>query len=223
MDSISFVLRTLYALLYHQFAWSYDFVAALVSLGRWNAWVQTALPHLEGRVLELGFGPGHLQSRMFERGLQSFGVDESRQMTQQARRRLRKLGFSPNLTRGHAQYLSFPIASFNSVVATFPAEYIFEPQAINEIRRVLIPGGRLVVLPMAWIIGSKPLERLAAGLFRVTGEAVALERIIPAVEGRLAAGGFQVRHETVEFPGSKVLVVVAEKPYRHIHRNVKAG
>ena len=217
MDLISFILRFLYALLYHQFAWSYDLVAALVSLGRWNNWVETALPHLNGRVLELGFGPGHLQCLMFEGGLQPFGVDESQQMARQARRRIRNAGYSPNLARGLAQDLSFPIAFFDSVVATFPAEYIFEPHSIREIQRVLVPGGRLVVLPMAWITGSKPLERLAAGLFRVTGETMAPESILPAMESRLMAGGFRVRHETVEFPGSKVLVIVAEKPYRQFN------
>ena len=211
MDPIAFILRFLFSLLYHQFAWSYDFVAALVSLGRWNSWVATALPHLNGRVLELGYGPGHLQCLMFERGLQPFGMDESRQMARQARRRIRKAGYSANLARGQAQHLSFPTSFFDSVVATFPSEYIFAPRAIREIRRVLVPGGRLVVLPMAWITGSKPLERLAAGLFRVTGETVALESILPGMESRLTAGGFRVRHETVEFPESKALIIVAEK------------
>jgi ubiquinone/menaquinone biosynthesis C-methylase UbiE len=218
MDPILRLLRPIYYLLYHQFAWSYDFVAALVSLGHWNDWVRTALPHLEGRVLELGFGPGHLQQAMFDGGLQPFGVDESRQMARQARRRLTKVGRRLSLTRGRARHLAFPEATFDRVVATFPSEYIFEPEAIHEIGRVLVPGGRLVIVPMAWITGSKPLERIAAWVFRITGETAAPENLLPAIKARFTAGGFEVRHEMAEAPGSRVLVLIAEKGHQRIHR-----
>jgi len=57
------------------------------------------------------------------------------------------------------------------VAATFPSEYIFEPQTLAEIRRVLRPGGKLVIIPSAWITGQGWLEQLAAELFRVTGQA----------------------------------------------------
>ena len=212
------LLRPIYFLLYHQFAWSYDFAAALVSLGHWNDWVRTALPHLEGRVLELGFGPGHLQRLLFERGIQPFGVDESRQMARQAQRRLRKADHPPHLARGRARSLAFPEAVFNAVVATFPSEYIFEPEALHEIRRVLIPNGKLVIVPMAWITGTKPLERLASWLSRITGETAALENILPAMKARFTAGGFEVRHEMVEAPGSRVLVIIAEKGHCPTHQ-----
>jgi ubiquinone/menaquinone biosynthesis C-methylase UbiE len=44
------------------FAWSYDLVAAVVSLGQWNHWVGSVLPYLPGvNILEIGHGPGHLQ------------------------------------------------------------------------------------------------------------------------------------------------------------------
>jgi len=75
-------------LLYHPFAWTYDLVAAIVSLGRWQDWLMQAMPYLSGRVLEIGFGPGHLQVALNEAGMQAFGLDESRQMGRQARRRL---------------------------------------------------------------------------------------------------------------------------------------
>ena len=73
-------LRFFFHQLYHGFAWTYDFVAASVSIGRWRGWVLTALPYLEGpRVLELGHGPGHLQLALFESGLAPLGLDASRQ------------------------------------------------------------------------------------------------------------------------------------------------
>jgi len=206
------LLRHLFRLLYHQFAWSYDLVAAAVSLGRWQKWVDCARPYLEGRVLEIGSGPGHLQAGMQRDGLATFGLDESRQMCRQAHRRLQKGGFKPTITRGYAQNLPFPENSFESGVATFPAEFLFESQTLAETWRVIRPGGRLVLLPIAWITGRGLLDRLAAWLFRVTGEVVALEIILPGLLERIQAGGFEVRHELVEVDGSRVLVILAGKP-----------
>jgi len=212
MRLILLLLRPIYYLLYHQFAWAYDFVADLVSLGQWRDWVRTALPYLDGRVLEIGFGPGHLQAEMQTRGLRSFGIDESRFMARQASRRLRKAGADPSLARGLAQALPYPAGAFDSVTATFPAEYIFDPRTLDEVRRVLAPGGKFILLPMAWITGSRPLERFVAWLMRLSGEAPGEPGQLPAaVRARFAAARFEVRRETVTLPKSRVLVVVAIK------------
>ncbi|KAF0107889.1 MAG: type 11 methyltransferase [Anaerolineaceae bacterium] len=212
MRLLLLILRPIYYLLYHHFAWTYDFVADMVSLGQWRDWVRTALPHLDGRVLELGFGPGHLQLFLAEKGLVSFGVDESRFMARQASRRLRKAGADRRLARGLAQSLPFPDAAFDTVAATFPAEYIFDPRTLTEVHRVLAPGGRFVILPVAWVTGIRPLERFVAWLNRVSGEAPGEPGQLPAaVQARFAAGRFEVRKETVTLPRSKVLVVIAKK------------
>jgi ubiquinone/menaquinone biosynthesis C-methylase UbiE len=205
------LLGVFFHLLYHQFAWTYDLVAAVVSLGRWQDWVLQAQPFLSGRVLEIGFGPGHLQVALNKSGMEAFGLDESRQMARQARRRLRRGKYPVRLTNGYAQNIPFPGESFDCVAATFPSEYIFEPPTLGEIRRVLRPGGKLLMLPSAWITGQGWLERLAAELFRVTGQAAALELVLPGMKQRIAGAGFGVRHEMVQARGSKVLVIVGEK------------
>ena len=43
------VVRTMFRLLYGPFAWTYDGVAWLVSLGQWTAWGRVALRYLEGQ------------------------------------------------------------------------------------------------------------------------------------------------------------------------------
>jgi len=212
MGSIFVLLRTFFYLLYHPFAWTYDFVAATVSLGRWKSWVRCSIPFLEGKVLEIGYGPGHLQQALNEGGFSTFGIDESRQMVCQARRRLQKTGSPICLARGLAQSLPFQNEVFDSVVATFPSEYIFDPHTLKDVRRVLKPGGRLVILPMAWITGTQGLERLAAWLFRFTGEAPGTPRPIPGeMRERFMRAGFEAQSELVRLKGSQVLVILAKR------------
>jgi ubiquinone/menaquinone biosynthesis C-methylase UbiE len=209
---IHYLLRPFYYLLYHQFAWSYDFIAALVSLGRWQNWVNSTIPFLEGHILEIGYGPGHMQQILTEKNFSVFGLDESRQMAKQTSRRLRKNRIAPNILRGYAQHIPFANESFHSVVATFPSEYIFDPETLLEIRRVLTPGGRLVILPMAWITGTRLLERLAAWLFRITGEAPGVPgQISTMVKNRISHLGFAVRSEIIKLDGGQVLIVLANK------------
>lgn len=209
---IAFLLRPIYYLLYHQFAWTYDFVAAVVSLGRWQDWVKSALPYLNGRVLEIGFGPGNLQLFLNEQKIPTYGLDESRQMAHQASRRLRKQGVISRLSRGYAQNIPFMDGAFDSVVSTFPSEYIFNSQTLGEIRRVLVPAGKLIILPMAWITGTRPLERLVAWLLRVSGETSGKPGLVPvAIRDQFARTGFEVRSEIVKLKGSQVLVIVEER------------
>ena len=69
---INRILKTFFYLLYHRFAWAYDFVATAVSVGMWNEWVLSIIPYLEGpKVLELGHGPGHLLLTLKKNSIQS--------------------------------------------------------------------------------------------------------------------------------------------------------
>ena len=212
MRLIYFLVRPISYLLYHQFAWAYDFVSSVVSLGCWQDWIQSTEPYLTGRVLELGFGLGHLQLSLNDKRFLTFGLDESRQMAHQARRRLRKKRVTFRLSRGYAQNIPFASMVFDSVVATFPADYIFDPQTLFEIQRVLVLSGRLIILPMAWVTGTRPVERLAAWLFRISGEAPGKPGpVSAAIKDRFSYSGFKVWSEIVERKGSQVLVIVAEK------------
>lgn len=212
MSRIQIVLRPIFFLLYHQFAWTYDLVSAFVSLGRWEEWVGTVLPYVNGRVLEIGFGPGHLQAALSEIHIESFGLDKSPQMVHLAAKRLRRKGVIIRLARGYAQIIPFANETFNSVVATFPTEYIFDPQTLKEIRRILLPVGQLVMIPTAWITGGRPLERLAAWIFSVSGEAPGRPLPLSAeLRARFVNAGFEVRSEIVEKKGSQVLVILAKE------------
>lgn len=204
---------------YHQFAWTYDFVAALVSIGRWNKWIRAVLPFVDGEsVLELGSGPGQLQDYMLANTpLKVVGLDESAQMGFLARRRLKHAGHPViKLTRGLAQCLPFRAQAFNTVVSTFPSAYIFDQLTLREIHRVLDQDGRLVVLPAAWIFGKDVLDRGAAWLFRITHQAPRSpdDALIDFLRGPLERARFQAEFRMIEMNSSMLLVIIARKSDR---------
>ena len=215
MQLLSRFLRLFFHLLYHPFAWAYDLVSWTVSLGRWKDWVESVIPVIEGkRVLELGHGPGHLQHLLLDLELLVVGLDKSWQMGRLAKRRLSQNGYAQiNLVRGQAQSLPIVNSAFDTVVATFPTEYIFDSHTLLEARRILTNGGRFIVLPAAWITGHKLMERYAAGLFRVTGQTPSdpIEVISERLKKPFTELGFRVQIEQVTVKSSLILIVIAEK------------
>lgn len=173
------LLRIFFYLLYHPLAGLYDLVAALVSFGKWQQWVFSVIPYIEGeRVLELGHGPGHLQRALQKRGYHTFGLDSSRQMGHLAQR---KLGKEHRLVRGKAQALPFPEEAFSCVVATFPSEYILERSTLEEARRVLKTGGKILVIPGIRFRATDWFWGLLCRIWKVTAQDILPS--LPALEG----------------------------------------
>jgi ubiquinone/menaquinone biosynthesis C-methylase UbiE len=206
MNIIERFMRFFFNLLYHPFAFTYDLVAWVVSFGKWQDWVFSVIPHLQGtRVLELGHGPGHLQRLLLNRGLSAIGMDESTQMGRIAKRRL---GTSHKLTRGHSQSLPYPNIFFDCVVSTFPSEYIYDPRTLAEVKRVLRNGGRLVVLPVTY-----PKSGFLQWLYKITRESPAAfdEAIKERLQTPFQKAGFVVETKIIELESSRLIILLAEK------------
>jgi ubiquinone/menaquinone biosynthesis C-methylase UbiE len=199
-----------FRLLYNELAWLYDPVSWLVSLGHWRQWQRTALAYLprQGRVLEVGFGPGHLLVDLAAAGYQPVGLDLSRAMLRQARRRLRRQGLPLALCRGRAGALPYATQAFDAVVLTFPAPFVYDREWIRHLARVLRPAGRLVVVEQAWFTRRDPLARGLEWLYRITGQRGSTSHL-PSL---LAPVGLAARCETVDVDGSRTGLIVADKP-----------
>jgi arsenite methyltransferase len=107
------------------------------------------------RVLDLGSGPGFLAVEMAATvGANGFvqGVDVSPSMLALAAGRERPDGAAPvEFTDSDVSDLPFADGSFEVAVSTQVYEYIPDmPRALAEVRRVLAPGGRLLVLDTDW-------------------------------------------------------------------------
>ncbi|GHO53975.1 class I SAM-dependent methyltransferase [Ktedonobacter robiniae] len=133
----------------------YRFASTVPFAGQWRTWQRLVLSRIQGQhVLELGCGLGDLLADMLGAGYTCQAVEHSPEMVSAARDTLRKrhVGTSGLIVQGLAQALPFGDASFDAVVSTFPSEYIFDPDTIAEVARVLRPGGRLIV-----VLGSQLL------------------------------------------------------------------
>jgi len=203
------LLQRFFHLLYTDLAWSYDIVAWLASMGQWRTWIGLAdIGWGTGRLLEIGHGPGHLLADMASRGYAITGLDPSPQMTRMASRRLRFRGVAGQIVGGRSQALPFASRTFAGVLVTFPGPFLFEDASLHEIRRVLQPAGRLVVIALARITGLDVYDRAAAWLNHVTGQSGPPDR---RWLDRLARHGFEASQEEVELPRALVLRLIATK------------
>ncbi|MDQ6878706.1 MAG: class I SAM-dependent methyltransferase, partial [Candidatus Dormibacteraeota bacterium] len=98
-----------------------------------------------GETLEVGVGTG-LNLPFYPADVQLTGIDVSSAMLAIARRRANDLDHAVELREADAHALPFPDGSFDTVVCTFSLCAIpDERRAVSEMKRVLRPGGRLLL------------------------------------------------------------------------------
>jgi arsenite methyltransferase len=149
------------------------------------------------RVLDIGSGPGFLAVEMAEEvGPEGrvVGVDPSESMLAMSRRRAP--GATTEFRSGDALELPFPDESFDVAVSTQVYEYVKDvPTALAEARRVLRPGGRLLILDTDWdsiVWHSNDPQRMRRVL-EAWNEHLADPYLPRRLPGLLAAAGLELR------------------------------
>jgi ubiquinone/menaquinone biosynthesis C-methylase UbiE len=138
---------------------SYDKQIALfekIQFGGGREWVGE---RAHGRVLEVAIGTGRSLPH-YPAGAAVTGVELSPAMLAIARQRAADLGRDVDFREGDAQHLPFDDAAFDTVICVLALCSIPDPAAaIGEMKRVLVAGGRLLLLDH---VGSSWLPIYAA-------------------------------------------------------------
>ncbi len=213
----------------------YDFLNRLLSLGidqQWRRFVARSLVSLEKPlVLDVACGTGDLSLAIAGRhpGATVVGLDFSEEMLRLAREKVYRRGRDDRvaLVAGSAEELPFAADFFAGLTIAFGIRNVVDrPRALAEFRRVLRPGGRLVILEFS--LPENRLFRLVyqgyffkvlpfiGGLFARRSAYRYLPESVARFPGRdefcrlLAAAGFrQRRYHTLT--GGIVTIYLAEK------------
>ena len=164
--------------------WLYDLLSRKAEKGELGERRDELLSGLEGTVLEIGAGTG-LNLPHYERAEKVIAVEPDPSMSRRLRGRAQEAAVPVEVVAGSAESLPFEDGAFDTAVITFVLCSVEDPSAaLAELRRVLAPGGRLVLLEHVrgegtlarWQDRFTPLHRKLAGnchLNRDTRRAVA--------------------------------------------------
>ena len=191
----------------------YNLISSIMSLGS-GGWYRQRVLRLHGllaghRVLDIAVGTGLLAreaTTIVGRSGLVVGLDASLGMLRQAR-----VSMSLPLVQGKAEALPFADASFDMVTMGYALRHITDFASVfAEFRRVLQPGGRLVILEIAradnrfiqaaaeiWlghaipaICGVMMRGRRSRQLMRYCWDTIRECVPAPMIEAELAAAGF---------------------------------
>lgn len=180
---------------------------------RWRTELTARLQLRPGdRVLDVASGTGDLAFELARRvvpGGSVDGIDAANEMVDKASATSRRLGLPVTFHIGRAQQLPFADSTYAAVTCTLALHHIAREerlQAVGEMRRVLQPGGRLLIADVQQ--PSRRLPRFLAGL--LCGHAMA-ERPLDQATDLLRSAGFDdvTRSDT---SASWIGVVVGTRP-----------
>ena len=140
--------RRLVRAIFSTIADRYDFITVVLSYGQDRRWkrrlIDLAAPRPGARALDLATGTGDIAFALAARGARVAGLDITFRMIELARaKRARGVSFLV----GDMQALPFPSGSFDIVTTGYGLRNVPNlAGAIDEIERVLSPGGQLLSL-----------------------------------------------------------------------------
>jgi demethylmenaquinone methyltransferase/2-methoxy-6-polyprenyl-1,4-benzoquinol methylase len=177
--------------MFDRIAKNYDAANRAISLGMDRRWrrrtVERLKPFRGGRYLDIGTGTGDLVFEILNQSANVLvdGIDPSRQMLEIARRKAAKRGIGDAVSFFDADALDLPMEkeTYDGIVSGFCFRNIERRQrALEEMHRVLKPGGLLVILEAT--CPESALVRLGYRLYTP---------LVPLI-GRMLGGGSAYRY-----------------------------
>jgi demethylmenaquinone methyltransferase / 2-methoxy-6-polyprenyl-1,4-benzoquinol methylase len=199
----------------------YDFLNHMLSLRRDVAWRRFAVRKMRFfdtfHLLDVATGTADLaiEAALRHRSIQVTGIDFIAEMLAPGRKKIADRGLAGRirLLQGDALALPFPDGSFDAVGIAFGIRNIPDRlAALREMRRVLVPGGRIHILEM-----NAPPDRLRRGFF-----APYLGRILPVIARLFSKNPAAYRYlvdSILHFPAPPVfLALMEEAGFREMER-----
>jgi ubiquinone/menaquinone biosynthesis C-methylase UbiE len=116
-------------------------------------------------VLEVAPGPGYLSLDLARRGYRMTGLDISHSFVRIASDNARRAGVHVDFQHGDVQRMPFAPRSFDYVVCMAAFKNFPDPvAALNEMHRVLEPGGRASIIDMRKDATDDEIEREVASM-----------------------------------------------------------
>lgn len=131
---------------YDRIAPWYDWLEGVMAGGRFEKWMQPILSKAIGKTLEVGIGTGR-SIPYYPKGVQLTAIDFSPKMLKKAEKKFAESPVPVKFIEMDVQHLEFPDNSFDTVVTSCVFCSVPDPvKGLKEIRRVLKPGGQLLML-----------------------------------------------------------------------------
>lgn len=206
------------ARMFNNIAWRYDFLNHFLSLGIDRYWRKTAIRELSKArpviILDVATGTGDFAINALNSGASKiFGIDISEDMLAIGRKKIRKKNLHEKieLLEGDSESMIFEDNKFDAVTVAFGVRN-FENlrKGLNEMRRVLKPDGKAVILEF-----SQPSPGLIRSLYNFYSG-----RITPGL-GRFISrdiSAYKYLKESVDaFPyGGEFLRILQETGFRDL-------
>jgi ubiquinone/menaquinone biosynthesis C-methylase UbiE len=119
-----------------------------------------------GSVLEIATGPGYFCTELAKLGnFKITGLDISNELVKIARTNAQQAGVKVDFLQGNASSIQFPDMSFDFVFCSWAIKNFMEPQkALNEMYRVLKPGGTVLIIDLNHDAASQEWNRYSSSL-----------------------------------------------------------
>jgi demethylmenaquinone methyltransferase / 2-methoxy-6-polyprenyl-1,4-benzoquinol methylase len=152
----------------------YDFITVALSYGQDRRWkrrlVDLASPRAGAHALDLATGTGDIAFALAARGAEVVGLDITARMIELAQSKVDRSAkpVAPHFVVGDMLALPFPDASFDIVTTGYGLRNVPNlALAIQEIHRVLKPGGRMLSLDF-----NRPSNGIVRGAYLIYLNAV---------------------------------------------------